>query len=281
MKKLLIPVDLQNEPLETFRFAAHLAQKEPTEITLLNIVEFPVVPGNYMQPMDYIADLYQAQVDQQKEGLDKLAGHELLKGLNVKTNIISAALRGPGEEIGAFAREMKADLVIVFSKHRKGLQSLFAGSELLRIIRFCPAPLVVLSEGNLTQVNRLVFATDFSEMSAHAYTKVKAVAGWLGARLTLFCVNTLGDFSSQRQFTEKRNAFTQMIGSAELPEIILYNDWGPENGIIHFAEDHLADMIVFATHGRKGLGHLFMGSLTENVVQSTTFPLLVVNLGNE
>jgi nucleotide-binding universal stress UspA family protein len=47
MKKILIPVDLHDPNTEVFRFAAHLAEKEPVEITLMNVVEFPVIPGLY------------------------------------------------------------------------------------------------------------------------------------------------------------------------------------------------------------------------------------------
>lgn len=36
------------------------------------------------------------------------------------------------------------------------------------------------------------------------------------------------------------------------------------------------DLIVLATHGRTGLGHLFMGSVAENVVRRAPCPVLAV-----
>ncbi len=36
------------------------------------------------------------------------------------------------------------------------------------------------------------------------------------------------------------------------------------------------DLIVLATHGRTGLKHLLMGSVSENVVRSATCPVLTV-----
>jgi nucleotide-binding universal stress UspA family protein len=37
-----------------------------------------------------------------------------------------------------------------------------------------------------------------------------------------------------------------------------------------------ASVIVMATHGRKGLGHLMLGSVTERVLRDAPCPVLVV-----
>jgi universal stress protein A len=37
-----------------------------------------------------------------------------------------------------------------------------------------------------------------------------------------------------------------------------------------------ADMIVIATHGRSGLAHMLIGSVTERVIQNASCPVLVV-----
>lgn len=46
--------------------------------------------------------------------------------------------------------------------------------------------------------------------------------------------------------------------------------------IVRFAEEQGADMIVVGTHGRRGLGHLVMGSVAEKVVRHATCPVLAV-----
>ncbi len=280
MKHVLIPVDLKETPEVVFRFAALQGKLQPCRFTLLHIVEFPVIPINYLQPMDYAGELYAATLDQHRQQLEALTQHELLKGLSVATEQVSGALRGPGEEIALFADTSQADLVLVHSRHRKPLAQVFGGSELTRIVRFCRRPLIVLSADHVPQLNRMVFATDFSEMSAKVYGDVLNLSQWLGTRVMLFHVNTLADFVSHRQFAQKRNAFIQMVGALDGGEIESYNDWGLESGIVHYAEDHAADLVVMATHGRKGLSHLFYGSLTENLVQNTTFPMLILNMAD-
>jgi nucleotide-binding universal stress UspA family protein len=47
-------------------------------------------------------------------------------------------------------------------------------------------------------------------------------------------------------------------------------------GIVQAAADAGADLIVMATHGRKGLSHFFVGSVAEQVVREATCPVLTI-----
>jgi len=46
--------------------------------------------------------------------------------------------------------------------------------------------------------------------------------------------------------------------------------------IIQFAKDHHVDLIVMSTHGRTGVVHLLLGSVTERVVRLSPCPVLVI-----
>jgi len=47
-------------------------------------------------------------------------------------------------------------------------------------------------------------------------------------------------------------------------------------GILQAAIDEGVDVIVMATHGRKGLSHFFVGSVAEQVVRESTCPVLTI-----
>jgi nucleotide-binding universal stress UspA family protein len=54
-------------------------------------------------------------------------------------------------------------------------------------------------------------------------------------------------------------------------------EWGePADGIAAAASALPADLIVMATHGHTEMRHVFMGSVTEDVVRSTNIPVLLV-----
>ena len=50
----------------------------------------------------------------------------------------------------------------------------------------------------------------------------------------------------------------------------------PSAGILEYATDHDADLIVIGTHGRTGLDRTLAGSVTERVVRSSSVPVLTV-----
>jgi len=53
----------------------------------------------------------------------------------------------------------------------------------------------------------------------------------------------------------------------------------PYERIVEEAEKAKADLIVMATHGRTGLGHVLLGSVTEHVLRRATCPVLSVRKG--
>ena len=50
----------------------------------------------------------------------------------------------------------------------------------------------------------------------------------------------------------------------------------PHEEIAALSQEEGADLIVMTTHGRKGLTHLLLGSVTEKVVRTAPCPVLVV-----
>jgi nucleotide-binding universal stress UspA family protein len=50
----------------------------------------------------------------------------------------------------------------------------------------------------------------------------------------------------------------------------------PYHEICKYCKEEKIDLIVLATHGRTGLAHLLLGSVTERVVRSSPCPVLTV-----
>ena len=50
----------------------------------------------------------------------------------------------------------------------------------------------------------------------------------------------------------------------------------PYRKIVDLAEEEKSDLIVMTTHGRTGLSHLVMGSVTEKIVRTAPCPVLTI-----
>ena len=55
----------------------------------------------------------------------------------------------------------------------------------------------------------------------------------------------------------------------------------PAKAIVSYADEKDADMVVMGTHGRTGLDHYLIGSVTEKVVRLADVPVLTVPLPEE
>lgn len=50
----------------------------------------------------------------------------------------------------------------------------------------------------------------------------------------------------------------------------------PATGVLNAIHKHQVDLVVMGTHGRKGIGHILLGSVAERVVRESPVPVLSV-----
>ena len=46
--------------------------------------------------------------------------------------------------------------------------------------------------------------------------------------------------------------------------------------MVEYARDQQIDLVVIATHGRTGLGHVLLGSVAERIVREAPCPVLTI-----
>ena len=122
-------------------------------------------------------------------------------------------------------------------------------------------------------IREILFATDFSSHSDHAFRAALALAQHFGARLHLFHVvhrpqEQEAARARLKAFAEKRVAaggFTVTIAVG-----------GPAPEIVKYADREKVDLLVLGTHGRTGLAHVLLGSVAESVVRHA--PCLVLTI---
>ncbi len=144
---------------------------------------------------------------------------------------------------------------------------------------------------------RILVSTDGTTNSDHALQAAAAIASRLGATLTLFHAipkyrspyypegagldwptekQYLAESSENAQFLLARSkASVEKQGVKKVTIAHLYHD-SPAQAIVAAAKKAKADLIVMASHGRKGLTKLLLGSETQKVLALTTLPVLVV-----
>jgi nucleotide-binding universal stress UspA family protein len=143
---------------------------------------------------------------------------------------------------------------------------------------------------------RILCATDGSKRSTHAVKTAAALAHGSGALLTLVHVTpdyrtpyypdgVMIDWPSEKDYKRDckaaadkvfaKDTATALKEGAEAETLQLFGD-SPADEILAAAKKAKADLIVMASHGRKGFEALLLGSETQKVLARTTVPVLVV-----
>jgi nucleotide-binding universal stress UspA family protein len=145
--------------------------------------------------------------------------------------------------------------------------------------------------GTGVRIERILCPVDFSEASLKAYHHAQSIASHYGATLLAQYVVELWlypscDFSiSADAYLEFRQALLSR-GEADLhrfvatcgglqPECIVQENMAAD-AILSLAKTRDVSLIVLGTHGRRGVDHLMLGSVTERVLRHASCPVLAV-----
>lgn len=140
------------------------------------------------------------------------------------------------------------------------------------------------------KLQRILVPIDFSNCSKKALQYALPMAREHQAELTLLYVVPpaygAGEYggidyaqleASMKDGGEKELAkLTASEVGNQIPTNRLVLVGSPAREIVETARSMPADLIVISTHGRTGLKHVFLGSVTEHVVQRAPCPVFVV-----
>jgi len=148
----------------------------------------------------------------------------------------------------------------------------------------------------MPEIKRILFPVDFTENSSKVLPYVLSVSEKYDA--AIYLLHVVVDFSQwggydisdirmgrYQEFQEEalkdaektleRVCEEHLQGCPISQKRILTGD--PAKEILKFIESEEIDLLIMGTHGRKGLEHVFFGSVAENVLRKSPIPVLVIN----
>jgi nucleotide-binding universal stress UspA family protein len=304
-KNILVPLDGSTRAEGALPIAARIARAYGSSITLLRVVETIADHGAYLQPM--IED----EKAEATSYLESAARSTELAGIETEIEVPVGAV---APSIIAAVLTSHADLVVICSHGHTGFKRWVLGSVAEKIARHAPVPVFILREGEtfatLTPrepVHALV-PLDGSPFSEAVFEPVAYLVAGLAYSLpqsrelhllrvidlpfTSGKLRSQAIIDTQTRGQAKREAQAYLDGlvtrlkEAGLAELNIEatasveSDPDVAEAIIKQAEGTGTggyNLIAMATHGRGGIDHFVMGSITERVLHTTKLPLLVVS----
>ena len=142
--------------------------------------------------------------------------------------------------------------------------------------------------------DKILFATDFSESSEHAFEYAYTLASKFDSRLILlhvinepvdlrgFYVPHVSFENLEKEIEEGSRQMmakfceTHIAGFSDFETVIVTGI--PFEEILKHAEKNQVSFIVLGTQGRSGIDHLLFGSTAERVVRKALCPVVTVRL---
>jgi nucleotide-binding universal stress UspA family protein len=307
-KRILIPLDGSARAESAIPVAARIARAYGASITLLRVEETPVEYGSFVaSPASYTKEAIKANLAEATSYLETVAKAVELAGIEVETKALFGAVALT--IIGA-AQVYHSSLVVMCSHGFTGFKRWILGSVADHIARHITTPVLILREGATLpatatkQPVRALVALDGSPLSESVFEPVAYLVAALATttsqqgELHLLRVVDLpfgsGKLKSQayvdsktrdeavkdaQDYLETLTTRLEKGGLVELDITVktkVESDPDVAEAIIKQTEDGPVDLIAMATHGRGGMQHFVMGSVTERVLHHSNLPLLIV-----
>ena len=140
---------------------------------------------------------------------------------------------------------------------------------------------------------RILFPTDGSDITAKALTQALGMARLTGAELCVLAVKEPFPYSAISEMqpvppqeffdAQERVAAARVKTVADAAAAAGVKTSGhtvealhPWEAILEHAKNQACDLVVMASHGRRGVSALLLGSETQKVLTHSTLPVLVV-----
>lgn len=142
----------------------------------------------------------------------------------------------------------------------------------------------------MKKIKKLMAPTDLSSLSRTGVRYALEVAREQGCKVIVYYVISAAEdwfaddklnptsalVPQQRQRLSEfvKETCADLLSEVEVHEIVELGV--PYKKIVEKAEEEAADLIVISTHGRTGIDHMLVGSVTEKVVARATCPVLSI-----
>lgn len=282
MKNIIVPTDFSETANHALNFAIEFNEKIQGQITLVHVIELPsyafAMTGEMGVVTPFDADKNQKEVRHNVN--KKLAKYEELVR-NAGQQVGSVIKTGnPYKSITTEIDDKEADWIIMGSKGASGIKEIVIGSNAERIVRHAKCPVFVIKrETHVAEMEEVVFGTDLSTHHDEIAEKACEIQHLLGMKMHVVKARTPYNFISNVEVIEKQlEEFSVRNECLKNYTLNCIEDDYIEDGIIKFAEEKGADMIIMGTHGRTGLSHLYSGSMTEDIVNHSSIPIVSLKI---
>lgn len=284
--RIILPLDGSPLAERALASATQILQQAdpPNELILVRTIPIPLLieggMGMPTAPQLYMDEAVQASHDYLRAIADRLTSENL--------TITCRAFSGdPATAICDEALQRKADLIMLTSHGRTGIQRAMLGSVAEAVARQAQVPtLIVRAAGDILPDSgrfapfMILVALDGSTLAETVIPPAMTLAKTLHGAILLVRVLPIEEEGDRVLAKSSFDYLLAQHDKIEKAGITAHRElaWGdPAEQIAQIAQTRHTDLVALATHGRQGLDRLLHGSVTTKVLRLTELPVLVLH----
>jgi nucleotide-binding universal stress UspA family protein len=301
IRRILCPVDFSECSRHAVDHAMAIARWYGSSVTALHVYPLPPVAAAPSGPIILEPMLLTAEMRHQLiYAVRQLLGAEAAPG--VATDVVLSQ-GAAASEILEQADRMAADLIVMGTHGRTGVDRLLIGSVAEKVLRKAACPVMTVPPSATDSVpaapvlyKSIVCPTDFSDSSTRALEYAFSLAREADAHLTVLHVAphefdlpfedsagdsglTIAEFFARRE-QHARERLVKMVRAGNeaycTVEQLVTRAHRPWQEILRVAGVRNADLIVMGVQGRGAVDLMLFGSTTQQVIRQSTCPVLTL-----
>ncbi|QMW01027.1 universal stress protein [Spirosoma foliorum] len=275
MKTIVVPTDLSPESDAALSVAVDLARTYPARILLLHSVVYPLPMPAYAEAATITVNRTVEEIQEieqtAKTALERMASNSAYKGVTILPTLLTN-----GQGLVDNVADQPADLIVMSSEGASGLEEWLIGSNAESIVRYAHCPVLIIKKPVAHfRPENIVCAIDLDDR-LKTTQHYPFQLGEQGLHQFLY-VLTPTDNRVPEGIRDWVNELAKAKGITEF-DCAIHQASTVAEGIVEYADEVNADLILVFTHGYKGLRHLLAGSVAEDVLNHSTKPVLVMRV---
>lgn len=294
--RIVCPTDFSETAGHALSAAVALSRLLQIPLELAHVVPppplFPTEPELGVALSPAATGDFGARRQQAEEQLQELAEHLRGEGVTVQWEVSEGS---PGDVLLERYCRDPSTLFIIGTHGYRGFQKFVLGSTAIDLLRRASAPVMTVhSAPSWATIQSIGVGVDFSAACEPAIEAGVRLARAAHAQLHLVHIMNPVDVriaaeSQVPSYVSETHAAVRMAAMKELDDIAdrikdvdvfgsVQVSGNTYRSLVLYAQERQLDLLVLGTHGRSGLRRLFLGSVTERVLQLAPCPVLAVKL---
>jgi nucleotide-binding universal stress UspA family protein len=292
VKTIVCPVDFSEFSVKAYDYAYSLAKHYNAELLVEHVIQPLQAAYPYYAFSEVVLhDTWVELTGEAEKGLQRLVSGHARNGLQPKCLVRQGF---PCDSILSLAAERSADLIVMGTHGRRGLDRLSMGSVTERVVRKSHCPVLAVRKpahdfvepedaSEPVHLRRIVLATDFSDHAGRALGYAFSLAMEYNAKLTL--LHVLEQIGTEK-FMQEEAASAKAEMERSIPTDV--RSWCTVNSLVRtgkpyeeigrFVEEDQSDLIILGVRGRNALDLALFGSTTHRMIQLGPCPVLAVHI---